>query len=149
AYTGGNVGIGTTTPIASVHIRGGPLYNNAVIESDSTLGTWLNLKNTSGTGRTWALINTGTDNSEGAGAFLIRDNNVGAVRATFLPNGNVGLGTIVPNAKLDVRGDIRLGANGEYDAIGANTENLSIIRGTVNSNGTVRLGSGYTVTRLA
>lgn len=149
AYNGGNVGIGTTTPIAPLHIRGGPLYNSALIETDSTLGTWLNLINTTGTGRTWALINTGTDNTEGAGAFLIRDNNVGAVRATFLPNGNVGLGTIVPNAKLDVRGDIRLGASGEYQAIGASTENLSIIRGTVNSNGTVRLGSGYTVTRLA
>jgi len=149
AYNGGNVGIGTSNPIAPLHIRGGPLYNNALIETDSTLGTWLNLINTTGTGRTWALINTGTDNTEGAGAFLIRDNNVGAVRATFLPNGNVGLGTIVPNAKLDVRGDIRLGANGEYTAIGASAENLSIIRGTVNSNGTVRLGSGYTVTRLA
>lgn len=149
AYTGGYVGIGTTIPIAPLHIRGGPLYSNAIIETDSTLGTWLNLVNMSGTGRTWALINTGTDNTEGAGAFLIRDNNVGAVRATFLPNGNVGLGTIVPNAKLDVRGDIRLGANGEYAAIGASTENLSIIRGTVNSNGSIRLGSGFTVTRLA
>lgn len=149
AYTGGNVGIGTSTPIAPLHVRGGPLYNNALIETDSTLGTWLNLVNTSGTGRTWALVNTGTDNTEGAGAFLIRDNNVGAVRATFLPNGNVGLGTIAPTAKLDVRGDIRLGAGGEYQAIGASAENLSIIRGVANSNGTIRWGTGYTLSRLA
>ena len=148
AYNGGYVGIGTPTPIAALHVRGGPLYNNALIETDSTLGTWLNLVNTSGTGRTWALLNAGTDNTEGAGAFLIRDNNAGAVRATFLPNGNVGLGTIAPTAKLDVRGDIRLGAGGEYQAIGASAENLSIIRGTVNSNGTLRLGSGFTATRL-
>jgi hypothetical protein len=59
-------------------------------------------------------------------------------------SGSVGIGTITPAAMLEVRGDIRLGSNGELRAA-AGEENLRIIRGTVAADGTIIAGSGFTV----
>lgn len=214
-FYGGNVGIGTASPLAALHIVGGPPYANAQIETGYTDGTWLNLLNSSPNGRSWSLISTGSTNTEGAGALLIRDNDVSSVRAAFLPNGNVGFGTITPSRRVQVKGDgigfshissdgstevasfadanfgtfgtftnktlllmsngtgyvsvtpqgrmgvgttapadaldvrcnIRLGADGEYQAVGSNAENLTMIRGIVNAIGTIRWSSGFTVTR--
>lgn len=217
SFVGGNVGIGTSAPEAALHIRGGPAYANAQIESVFPVGTWLNLLNTAPDGRSWSLVSTGPSNTEGAGALLIRDNDAPAVRAAFLPNGNVGFGTIAPTRRvqvradgigfshisndgsteiasyadpnfgtfgtftnktlllmsngtghmaltplgrigvgttapsdtLDVRGNIRLGSNGEYQAAAGHAEALATIRGVLNPDGTIRHGSGFTVTRLA
>ncbi len=62
--------------------------------------------------------------------------------------GNVGIGTTAPTAKLDVRGDVRLGSSGQYLAP-AGQENLRIIRGVVNSAGGISAGSGFTVSHTA
>ncbi|MBS0190767.1 MAG: hypothetical protein U0573_02600 [Phycisphaerales bacterium] len=149
AYNAGRVGIGTGAPSAALHVVGGPSYFNTIIESSFTDGTWFNLSNSSVNGRWWSLVVTGSTNFEGAGALLIRDNTVGIVRAIFTPSGNVGIGTITPGERLEVRGNVRFGDSGEYDAIGANAEKISVIRGSVNLNGTVRLGTGFTATRQA
>ncbi len=58
--------------------------------------------------------------------------------------GNVGVGTEAPLAKLDVRGRIRFGTNGEFSAVGA-SDNLHIVRGIVSSGGAILEGSGFTV----
>ena len=215
-YSAGNVGIGTTTPAAALHVKGGPPYDNTLFESGFTDGTWLNLGNTSPNGREWSLVSTGSTNTEGAGALLIRDRTASTVRATFLPNGNVGFGTTAPTRRvqvrgdgigfshissdgsteiasyadpnfgtfgtysnksllllsngaahmavtplgrvgvgtfapadtLDVRGNIRLGSNGEYQAAAGQAEALATIRGVLNPDGTIRHGSGFTATRL-
>ncbi len=60
--------------------------------------------------------------------------------------GNVGVGTVAPLAKLDVRGDIRLGPSGQYRAT-SGEENLRIIRGNVDADGNITQGSGFTVIR--
>jgi hypothetical protein len=65
------------------------------------------------------------------------------------PLGRLGVGTTAPNDTLDVRGNIRLGAAGEYQAAAGQAEALSTIRGVLNPDGTIRHGSGFTVTRLA
>ncbi len=61
-------------------------------------------------------------------------------------NGFVGIGTSTPTQRLDVRGSIALGNNGELRAPGGE-ENLRMLRGTLNANGTVALGAGFTATR--
>jgi len=61
--------------------------------------------------------------------------------------GNVGIGTGSPGAKLDVRGDVKLGASGELFSPGG-VENLRILRGTINGDGSIASGSGFTVSRL-
>jgi hypothetical protein len=51
-------------------------------------------------------------------------------------DGLMGVGTTSPTAKLDVRGDVKLGASGEYDAVKSPASDRSI-RGTVLFNGTI------------
>jgi hypothetical protein len=106
AYSGTNVGIGTTSPQARLHIVDGPPFQNLNVDSSFAQGTWFNFFNTSPGGRLWSLISTGQSNSEGAGALLIRDTSAAAVRAAFLPNGNVGIKTTTPEGALDVAGTI-------------------------------------------
>lgn len=59
----------------------------------------------------------------------------------------MGVGTTTPTAKLDVRGDIRLGSSSQYLASGG-TEKLRIIRGKVSAAGAVLFGTGFTATRI-
>jgi hypothetical protein len=59
----------------------------------------------------------------------------------------VGIGTTTPAAKLDVRGNVRMGNSGEYFASGS-SENLRIVRGIIRADGTIFNGSGFTATRL-
>jgi hypothetical protein len=58
--------------------------------------------------------------------------------------GNVGIGTATPQAKLDVRGNMKLGSNGQYFAPGAE-ENLRIVRGIVSRTANIIAGSGFSV----
>jgi hypothetical protein len=115
----GNVGFGTTTPSAPLHVTNA--NNNVVmVQSSSTVGTWLNLKNESSGGVQWNFISTGFSNGEGAGKLLFNDSSSG-VRMQIDTSGNVGIGytgSSVLQAKLDVNGNIRC-------------------TGTVTANGTV------------
>ena len=66
-------------------------------------------------------------------------------------NGNAGIGTTTPTAKLEVRGDIKMGALNaapEKDVLAAGgVENLRIVRGAINSNGGIVSGTGFTIVR--
>ena len=134
----GNVGIGTTTPTARLDVRGGAMLVENLGDQADIL--WLASE------RSWVFRQEGT----GAGTALKLQSIGGGGNKNFIvqTDGFMGVGTLAPTAKLDVRGDIKLGPTGQFFAASGD-ENLRTIRGTVNGNGTVAFGSGFTVARTA
>ena len=57
----GNVGIGTSSPAAPLHVINSG-FPTTITESSSTVGTWAALQNTSAGGQTWQFISTGPGN---------------------------------------------------------------------------------------
>lgn len=139
----GNIGIGATTPQHPLHIANDTpvmiLQDTGVASTQSGyLGFWNNASTETG----WVGYGT-----PGGANFSIFNGRVGG-HVVLLPAGNVGIGTDVPLAKLDVRGDIRLGSSGQFRAT-SGEENLRIVRGTVTQTGTIIQGTGFTVTNPA
>jgi hypothetical protein len=129
--------------------------------------------NTSGSNNTFIGFNSGSINNTGSGNTLIGSeadlgsgtlDNATAIgfRAqasasnTLILGGitgvnsgtsvNVGIGTTTPAERLDVRGAIKLGNNGEFHSV-AGEERLRTVRGEISAVGTLVLGSGFTVGR--
>ena len=119
---GGDVGIGTTSPVNKLDVMGN-------ISSRASSGTAL------GAPQTFEILNGlsvgspvsarlafGTDNT--GWQFRIAKNNVGTYTDyfTITDGGNVGIGTTSPGVKLDVSGSIRssgsitIGSGGNYQA---------------------------------
>ena len=93
-------------------------YNNCLIGLQS-----------SGTGgRTYQVISTNNTSSAGGGKFLINDQTASSVRLAIDSSGNTGIGTTSPSSRLDVTGDIEIGAANFY------------YFGDPNTNGSTRMG---------
>lgn len=93
----GNVGIGTTTPTARLEVSGGPMQvNNSGDQADLL---WLASE------RSWVFRQEGT----GAATALKLQSQGGGGNKNFLieTTGLVGIGTLTPQAKLDVNGTTR------------------------------------------
>ncbi len=140
---GGNVGIGTATPVGALHVRKtGPfmvLQDNA---SNANQAGYLGFWNSSGTETGW--MGYGTPGSPHMSIF----NGRAGGNIALLPTANVGIGTTAPLAKLDVRGDIRMGPTGAQ-RVASGPESLRLVRGIINATGSIGAGSGFTVTRTA
>jgi hypothetical protein len=132
----GNVGIGTTTPAARLDVRGGPILVENLGDQADLL--WLASE------RSWVFRQENT----GAETALKLESIGGGGNKHFIvqTTGFMGVGTTSPLAKLDVHGDIRLGPIGEYQAT-AGVENLRLLRGEVDGNGSRVAGSGFTSRR--
>lgn len=130
--TAGKVGIGTTNPQEKFDVRSG---DGSYVRIDSENG---DIKVNGGSDGQWGIFNDGPSTG---GTHLIGD---GQTRFFVANTGKVGIGTTAPQVRLDVRGDIRLGLNGELQATGG-TENLRIVRGAVSPTGAVISGSGFSV----
>ncbi len=101
--TSGNLGLGTSSPITKLNIKGdqsanGQLYIEPTNDSEYA---GLVIKTTRGADRAYGIFvgGTGTDDLN----FRFRDATAGADRMVIDSSGKVGIGTTVPDSRLDVR----------------------------------------------
>jgi hypothetical protein len=137
----GRVGIGETNPDDILHISS-PNSNRITLEVGNS--GYSGLRNINALAEYFAGINTNTSR------WCVYDNLARAERLSVLSDGDVGIGTITPGARLDVQGEIRLGGSRKYSAVGA-LQNFRIIAGKVETDGSPvpndPAGWGFTSTR--
>lgn len=129
----GQVGIGTDTPQAALHIKRQDTVQNLekhtdfIIENPGAGNARFFLK-TSTNNRNWEFFADDTD-----GAFGIFDGVAAARRFTIMPDGNIGIGINIPTARLNVV------ANTTYDAVRitqTGTGNALVVEDSANPDST-------------
>lgn len=133
-----NVGFGTASPDRPV-----------AIQAQTNQSEWVSFKDQTGA-TVWHLNNLN-------GGVNFSQTSVSDYRLFLATNGNVGIGTGTPQARLDVRGpisangnitasngNVMFGTNGLYFGTGSG-EPLRIIRGSLRAGGEISSGSGFTV----
>jgi hypothetical protein len=128
SLTGGNVGIGTTDPIQRLDVANGGIRAGA-FENIRNQGAYLQWNRSGTDGETWLINQKGTSTAAGAGIRFGGSNAVATGTNTvaewgrFTDAGNFGvvnrqgIGTNVPNARLEVRGGNRRDGTGGDAAI--------------------------------
>ena len=129
--TAGNVGIGTTSPVTFLDVRGDNTALPATSGTTVSTGTRLRLASTAASTLSASLdIGIGTSSRAWIQSTSIGDLSDGN-RLLLNPNGgNVGIGTTSPSEKIDVQGNIKL----------RGTNNLTI--GSTSNGGNFSLSSG-------
>ncbi|PYT10174.1 MAG: hypothetical protein DMF60_00915, partial [Acidobacteria bacterium] len=121
ALTDTKVGIGTTTPLRHLHVKGAGDQEIAIESSDSG-------------GLQWTLQSSRGD-SPFNGEFQIIDRTAGKSRFSILgESGNVGIGTTTPRTKLHVAASIASSV-GTDDEIPLIDEHVAFIENTVTGQG--------------
>ena len=142
---GGNLGIGTNSPQARLHLFS-PGWPAQIVESSSGVGTWLSLRNSTTGGQNWNLISSGNQNGEGAGKLLFNSQTGGG---TVMQLETSPANKVTINGALNVTGALTSGT----DKFPIGSENLRIIRGRVDGDviTPVAVGtqSGWSVSRVA
>jgi Chaperone of endosialidase len=113
------VGINTSNPQGRLHVAGVNWGGNPLRitgDTGNVVGPSLDLDATATSGgKNYSIISTGASASVGAGCFSIYDN-AGAYRLVIASNGNIGIGTNSPDARLDVNGNAVISGNLSFGA---------------------------------
>ncbi len=146
----GRVGIGTLNPTHTLHIAGAA-PTIAIQDTDSTSQQtgFLSFRDAANAERGWMGYGLAGDPD----LSIVNARTGGDIILNTFGGGGVGIGTTAPAAKLEVRGDIRLGGNGQLFATGSE-ENLRMVRGSVNvpiggASITISAGAGFTPTIIS
>jgi hypothetical protein len=105
-----------------------PVYSQEAlyINSSNAYGTIIGMNGTTAGGHYFELVAAGTADFEPAGSFGIFDYNAVAYRLSINSDGNTGIGTVTPAAKLEVNGNAQIDGIISGDGSGlSNTFNTS------------------------
>ncbi|RAP33139.1 hypothetical protein DID80_08235, partial [Candidatus Marinamargulisbacteria bacterium SCGC AAA071-K20] len=149
-FKGGNVGVGTLTPMAALHVQNAKdlpafrvdaVYTDGV--SDQTVENALFVSDTGlvgiGTNAPSAMLTLVPKNSSVA---LLDVNTSGKSYMYMNSGGNLGLGRVNPSYTLDVSGNFRIGNNAESDLLVVSA-NVGI--GTSNTTAKLHVNGGMRV----
>jgi hypothetical protein len=145
------VGVGTTVPTVPLHVKAAG--QGVRIEGQSAgVDNSAYLAFATGAGTDLGYVGDGASGDNNlyvtsySGNVILYTAAGASVAATS--DGNVGIKTPAPTAALDVRGDIKLGDAGQYQAA-ASPEPLRIVRGIASGAGGLISGTGCSASRLA
>jgi Regulator of chromosome condensation (RCC1) repeat len=137
------VGIGTTTPEARLDL-GSDFANTKLFLYDAYGGMSL------GANSSQFMFNLGGEGGRFSFMSAPGGTELVSIVNSGINYGEIGIGTTSPGARLDVRGDIKLGSSGQYYAAATSeSSSLRVVRGQVNNLGTILTGTGFTVNHTA
>ncbi|MBM1105393.1 hypothetical protein JQC67_04485 [Aurantibacter crassamenti] len=143
-FNGGNVGIGTDNPDVNLHVNSNGQNNLLKLESAGARN-WLSYYTSEGyigysgvySGNKDMDFGTGTSNSTGK-VHLVT---AATPKLTVVANGDVGIGTVNPSAKLDVNGDVKTSGELHSSSTG-NANMIPLAYGVIRASGAISSGSG-------
>ena len=128
----GNVGINTQQPQRRLHVEDSEIHSGGNTAGFSFSNRGSTFVNVPSNGQRWVWYSA-------AGAARLWSGND---KLTINPSGNLGIGTSNPAERLDVRGNIKLGTNGNYFGVGC-LDNVRMVAGRISSGGATLSGSGF------
>ncbi|WP_413935782.1 hypothetical protein [Nitrospira sp. BLG_1] len=138
ALMGGNVGVGTLQPFRRLHVEASEIHTGGAGAGFSFGNREDGAIETPANGERWVWYSTGHVARLWSGGDKL----------FVTASGNLGIATATPAERLDVRGNIKLGANGDFFGVGC-LDNLRMVAGRISSGGVQQSGSGFSVSRIA